>query len=80
MDPMPNNIADLDDKIQELESMRRTLKDLVERCHGDLRPECPILADLASAGAPEDADETLSITEKGAPHRQDQRIGEGTRR
>ena len=26
--------------------MRRTLKDLVQRCHGDHRPECPILEDL----------------------------------
>jgi MerR family copper efflux transcriptional regulator len=44
------HIADLDQKIQELESLRRTLKDLVQRCHGDHRPECPILEDLAHAG------------------------------
>src|SRR4029453_11193316 len=41
------HIADLDQKIQELEGMRRTLKDLVQRCHGDHRPDCPILEDLA---------------------------------
>ena len=34
-------------KIAELESMRVVLQDLVERCHGDDRPECPILDDLA---------------------------------
>jgi Cu(I)-responsive transcriptional regulator len=34
-------------KVAELEAMRRTLKDLVARCHGDGRPECPILEDLA---------------------------------
>ncbi len=34
-------------KIEELEQMRDTLQTLVERCHGDERPECPILNDLA---------------------------------
>jgi Cu(I)-responsive transcriptional regulator len=42
-------IADLDQKIQELQGMRRTLQDLVHKCHGDHRPECPILDDLAGA-------------------------------
>jgi MerR family transcriptional regulator, copper efflux regulator len=50
------HIADLEQKIQELESMRRTLKDLVHRCHGDHRPECPILEDLAGAGGPGEAE------------------------
>lgn len=34
-------------KIEELEAMRGTLQTLVARCHGDDRPDCPILADLA---------------------------------
>src|SRR3546814_3124882 len=37
----------LDRKIAELKSMRITLADLVERCRGDDRPDCPILDDLA---------------------------------
>ena len=37
----------LDRKIAELKSMRTTLADLVERCRGDDRPDCPILHDLA---------------------------------
>ena len=37
----------IDTKIGELVSMRSTLSDLAERCHGDQRPECPILDDLA---------------------------------
>ena len=37
----------IDRKITELEGMRATLADLVSRCHGDERPDCPILADLA---------------------------------
>jgi Cu(I)-responsive transcriptional regulator len=42
------HIDDLDHKIAELESMRRTLHQLVDRCHGDHRPDCPILDDLAA--------------------------------
>lgn len=34
-------------KVAELEAMRRTLTDLVDRCHGDDHPECPILEGLA---------------------------------
>jgi len=38
-------------KIAELKSMHRTLQELVAHCHGDQRPDCPILSDLASASA-----------------------------
>jgi len=34
-------------KIRELQSMLDTLEHLVHHCHGDHRPECPILEDLA---------------------------------
>jgi len=44
------HVAELERKISELEAMRRSLVDLAEHCHGDRRPECPILDDLA-AGA-----------------------------
>jgi len=37
----------IDSKIAELQRMRRTLETLVERCHGDERPDCPILDKLA---------------------------------
>lgn len=40
-------IGDIDEKIAQLQSLRATLSDLAERCHGDDRPECPILDDLA---------------------------------
>jgi Cu(I)-responsive transcriptional regulator len=36
-------------KIAELDAMRNTLQTLVTRCHGDDRPDCPILEDLAGA-------------------------------
>ncbi|MGE0356175.1 MAG: Cu(I)-responsive transcriptional regulator [Burkholderiales bacterium] len=46
------HIADLDARIAELQGMRRTLEHLVHCCHGDGRPDCPILDDLAgTAGA-----------------------------
>lgn len=41
------HVAELDSKIAELQSMRAALAELAEHCHGDARPECPILADLA---------------------------------
>jgi MerR family copper efflux transcriptional regulator len=41
------HISELDQKIAELQAMRRTLTELVQHCQGDRRPECPILDDLA---------------------------------
>ena len=35
-------------KMAQLREMERALSDLVERCHGDARPDCPILDDLAA--------------------------------
>ena len=51
------HITELDEKIRQLQGMRRTLEHLLHHCHGDERPECPILDDLARI----------------APDRQDQR-------
>jgi Cu(I)-responsive transcriptional regulator len=39
---------ELRSKIVELQSMVQTLEHLTKHCHGDHRPECPILDDLAS--------------------------------
>ncbi len=41
------HVKELDHKIAEMQAMRRTLVDLTEHCHGDNRPDCPILDDLA---------------------------------
>ena len=38
--------AELKRKAKELDEMRRSLEHLAERCHGDDRPECPILGGL----------------------------------
>ncbi|WP_213947559.1 Cu(I)-responsive transcriptional regulator [Luteibacter sp. dw_328] len=40
------HIAVLDRKIDELTGLRETLLNLVNHCHGDHRPDCPILEDL----------------------------------
>ena len=41
------HIDQLDRKIADMQAMRRTLETLASRCHGDERPDCPILDDLA---------------------------------
>lgn len=41
------HLSEIDEKITQLQSMRATLSDLVRACHGDSRPECPILSDLS---------------------------------
>lgn len=38
---------DLGERIAEMQAMQRTLEDLARRCHGDQRPDCPILDDLS---------------------------------
>jgi Cu(I)-responsive transcriptional regulator len=43
------HIAEIDGRLAELKAMRQTLAKLVHACHGDERPECPILEDLAGA-------------------------------
>ncbi len=39
----------LKQRIAEMQSMVVTLEHLTQHCHGDQRPECPILEDLANA-------------------------------
>jgi Cu(I)-responsive transcriptional regulator len=40
------HVAELDRKIAELTAVRNTIAELARRCHGDQRPECPILEEL----------------------------------
>jgi Cu(I)-responsive transcriptional regulator len=40
------HVADLQRKIVELQAMVRTLEHLTKHCHGDHRPDCPILDEL----------------------------------
>ena len=39
--------------IAAMQDMQRTLQQLVRCCHGDDRPDCPILDDLAAAAVPQ---------------------------
>jgi Cu(I)-responsive transcriptional regulator len=43
--------ADLRARIEEMQAMQRTLEDLARKCHGDGRPECPIIDGLAAPKA-----------------------------
>lgn len=45
------HIAALERKIGELQAMKASLEHLTAHCHGDERPECPILDDLAAPRA-----------------------------
>lgn len=40
-------IAELEDDIRKLQSIRDQLRHVANNCHGDERPDCPILDDLA---------------------------------
>jgi MerR family transcriptional regulator, copper efflux regulator len=53
-----DHIARVERKIAELQSLRRSLLHVAEHCHGDDRPDCPILDDLA--GVPGDEPDAVS--------------------
>lgn len=44
------HIDELDEKIRGLQAMKATLEQLASHCHGDHRPDCPILSGLATPG------------------------------
>ena len=41
------HLARIDQKLAELATLRSALTTLVDACHGDHRPDCPIIDDLA---------------------------------
>ncbi len=43
------HLDDLALRIEAMQAMQRSLQDLLHHCHGDDRPDCPILDDLAGA-------------------------------
>jgi len=45
------HIEELDEKLKELQAMKATLEHLVDCCHGDDRPDCPIIETLADEAA-----------------------------
>jgi DNA-binding transcriptional MerR regulator len=42
-------VEELKKKARDLRGMRRTLEELARSCHGDARPDCPIMDKLATA-------------------------------
>lgn len=46
------HLQELDAKLQELQAMKATLAHLVAHCHGDDRPDCPIVENLADEQRP----------------------------
>ena len=42
------HVAALDRKIAEMTNVRNTIAGLAEKCHGNHRPECPILEELGA--------------------------------
>jgi len=43
------HVAELDEKLREIQAMKATLEHLAHCCHGDDRPDCPIIESLAQA-------------------------------
>tara|TARA_B100000378_G_scaffold86971_1_gene68745 strand:+ start:113 stop:511 length:399 start_codon:yes stop_codon:yes gene_type:complete len=41
-------IAEIDEKLARLAGLKATLQYLADHCHGDHRPDCPILEELSS--------------------------------
>lgn len=46
------HVEELETRMRQLQEMATTLRDLADHCHGDDRPDCPIIRDLASAADP----------------------------
>lgn len=44
------HVAVLEAKMREIEEMAKALKHLAANCHGDGRPDCPIIEELAHGG------------------------------
>ena len=43
-----SKIAEIDEKLVRLNGLKSTLQHLADHCHGDHRPDCPILEELSS--------------------------------
>ena len=46
------HVADLEQRIAEMQSMKQTLTHLAHCCQGNSRPDCPILTELAAGETP----------------------------
>lgn len=46
-----SHLAALEAKIAQLQAMAQTVEHLAHHCHGNERPDCPIISDLAAASS-----------------------------
>jgi MerR family transcriptional regulator, copper efflux regulator len=46
------HVGDLERRLAEMAAMKRTLERLAACCHGDARPDCPILDELGDTTSP----------------------------
>ena len=46
------HIAELEARIAEMQAMKQALQHLAHQCHGDERPDCPIIDELAAEPMP----------------------------
>ncbi len=51
------HLQELGQKLKDLQAMQATLEHLVHCCHGDERPDCPILDSLAGAAGGDAGDD-----------------------
>ena len=63
------HVRALQEKIAELQAMSRTLEHLAEHCHGDDRPECPIIDGLAQPGGAAEQEEAAPARTRPSPRR-----------
>ena len=68
-----DHIADLQKKMRELQEMVTTLEHLAHNCHGDHRPDCPILTSLSEGGPGSLAERKHSDLGKGFEKKPDPR-------
>ena len=45
-----DKISEIERKLAELQSLKSTLQSLVNHCHGDNGPDCPIIEEFAKGG------------------------------
>jgi MerR family transcriptional regulator, copper efflux regulator len=63
------HLSELREKISELEAIAGTLSQLIAHCHGDDRPDCPILDNLLDGGVMQEFVETRKMRRAHPPVR-----------
>lgn len=66
-----SKITEIDAKLERLASLKATLQHLAETCHGDHRPDCPILQELSG-------DRDCCTPASGLEKATDHRVGTGS--